>query len=203
MAIAPPSPHRPISRTLLLLSRTLHIYLSMLGVVMLMFFGVTGFMLNHADGFGLEATRTDVSSTTIPVNVIQKQDKLMLVEHLRSTGVSGAVDPFDWPGEGEVFHLAFKSPRSHTDVDIDLPAGVAEITTQTRGVMGWLTRLHTAGEAGAGWRLLLDMTAILLVIASISGIVLWQSLAKRRAIGIAALMTAMVAIVLVYAMFVP
>jgi hypothetical protein len=151
----------------------------------------------------LEVTRTDISSTTIPAAVIQKQDKLMLVEHLRSTGVSGAVDPFDWPSEGEVFHLAFKSPRSHTDVDIELPDGTAEMSTQTRGVFGLLARLHTAREAGAAWRLLLDITAILLVIASITGLVLWQSLSKRRTIGAIALGFTVIGIVLVYAVFVP
>ncbi|HEV3027619.1 MAG TPA: PepSY-associated TM helix domain-containing protein, partial [Planctomycetota bacterium] len=39
-------------RRLLSVSRTLHIYLTMLACLLLLFFGSTGFMLNHADWFG-------------------------------------------------------------------------------------------------------------------------------------------------------
>ena len=41
-------------RRFLSLCRTLHVYLTMLGVVVMLFFSVTGVMLNHKEWFGLK-----------------------------------------------------------------------------------------------------------------------------------------------------
>ncbi len=41
------------------LLRLLHLYLSMLGFVLMAFFAVTGFMLNHQDYFGLDEVRSE------------------------------------------------------------------------------------------------------------------------------------------------
>ena len=199
-----PQRERSFYRKLLQHSRTLHTYLSMLAVVLFLFFGVTGFMLNHAEWFGLDTTQTTTRDLPLNAGLISGKDKLALVEFLRAQGpVAGAVQPFEFPGEGEAFHLAFKSPRSQTDVDIDVSTSVASISTETRGVMGLLTRLHTARDAGLPWQLLLDATSILLVVASITGIVLWQSLPKRRALGFVALGVSAIAMVGVYVALVP
>lgn len=200
---SPPPRKSDAYRQLLKWSRTLHTYLSMLAVVLFFFFGATGFMLNHPGWFGVETTTTTESQTTVPQEIVDRQDKLMLVEHLRAAGVSGAIQPFDWPTEGEVFHLAFKSPRSQTDVDIELETRQAAIATETRGFAGMVSRLHTAREAGPAWQLLLDVAAVLLVLASLTGIVLWQSLPKRRALGIIALVISVASVVVVYALLVP
>jgi uncharacterized protein len=200
---APTSKKSATYRLLLKWSRTLHTYLSMLAVVLFFFFGATGFMLNHPHWFGVETTVTTESQTTVPQAIVEQQDKLMLVEHLRSTGVTGMVQPFDWPGEGEVFHLAFKSPSSQTDVDIDLTTRDALISTESHGLAGVVSRLHTAREAGPAWQLILDATSILLVLASLTGIVLWQSLPKRRTLGVVALGVSIAGVLAVYATLVP
>lgn len=196
-----PAPQR--NRAWLRWSRTLHVYLSMLALLLLLFFGLTGFMLNHADLFGLEQTNTHTISTVLPSEILASTDKLLLVEYIRVQGVSGAVDPFEWPDEGEVFHLAFKSPRSHTDVDIKLPEGTAEIEVQTRGSLAMLSRMHTARESGAIWQLLLDAAAILLILISVTGLVLWFSLPKRRRIGMYAISVSVIGVAIIYMMFVP
>lgn len=198
-----PTPKRSVYRKLLHWSRTLHTYLSMLAVVLFLFFGATGFMLNHAEWFGLDRTTSTTREIALPESALD-HDKLALVEYLRAHAqVSGAVEPFDWPGEGEAFHLAFKSPRAHSDVDIALETRTATVTTETRGIPGLMTRLHTAREAGPAWQLILDATSLLLVAASVTGIVLWQSLPKRRLIGALALGMSVAALAGVYVALVP
>src|SRR4051812_5181998 len=101
-----PMPHRhgSVYRSVLRYSRALHTYLSMLATLLFFFFGVTGFMLNHPAWFGLDDTRASQSTLTVPAQVMASKDRLALVEFLRSHGASGAVQQFDWPGEGEPFH---------------------------------------------------------------------------------------------------
>jgi hypothetical protein len=205
MTTPPPAKPRngPVYRALLKHARTLHTYFSMLATVLFLFFACTGFMLNHAGWFGLDSSRTTTSTVTIPAKVLAAKDKLGVVEFLRANGAAGAVDPFDWPGEGEPFHIGFKSPRAQCDADITLPGGECELAVETRGITGLLTRLHTAREAGPIWQLVLDGTAITLFVVCITGLILWQSLPKRRVVGAVALGLSVGAVVLAYCLCVP
>lgn len=198
-----PKHHSPAYRAILRYSRALHTYVSMLMLLGFTFFAMTGFMLNHPTWFGVDKTRTVESELKIPVNVLASKDKLEVVEFLRGYGVSGMVQPFDWPEEGEPFHIAFKAPASQCDVDISLPGGEAHLATETHGLAGILTRLHTAKEAGRVWRVLIDVTAVLLLFVCASGVILWQSLPRRRKIGSAAVVLSILTIAIVYAVFVP
>ena len=195
--------HRPLYRAMLHYCRTLHTYFSMLATVLFVFFASTGFMLNHPVWFGLDNSRTTESTVSIPAEVIAAKDKLALVEFLRAHGVNGAVDKFDWPGEGEPFHVAFKSPKSQSDADITLPNGETHLTIETRGLPALLTRLHTAKDAGPIWRLFLDATALLLLLVCMTGLVLWQSLPKRRTVGSIAMVASVLAVALAYWLCVP
>ena len=194
--------HHPVYRKILHWTRTLHTYLTMLALVMFLFFALTGFMLNHAEWFGLDETRTTTSELKLPATALH--DKLALVEYLRAEGhVSGAVQPFDLPGSEDPFHVAFKSPRSQMDVDVTPADGKATIETQTRGVAGILTNLHTAKYAGRAWQCVLDATAILLFLASLTGFLLWYALPKRRKLGLIGLAASIVLVIVFYLMLVP
>jgi hypothetical protein len=195
--------HRKVYRSMLHYSRTLHTYFSMLATVLFIFFASTGFMLNHPVWFGLDNSHTTDSTITIPDPVITAKDKLALVEFLRAHGATGAVDKFDWPGDGEPFHVSFKSPKAQCDADITLPGGETHLSIETHGLSGLITRLHTAKDAGPIWRLFLDATAILLLLVCITGLILWQSLPKRRMVGSIAMAMSVMAVVLAYWLCVP
>lgn len=197
--------HHPLYRKLLHHSRTLHTYSTMLALILFCFFAVTGFMLNHSTWFGLDATRSTESEITIPPDVLAKKDKLAIVEYLRAhAGVTGAAQDFDLPtADDESFHISFKSPRSHSDVDITPADGSTKIATETRGVAGLMAKLHTAREAGPAWQLMLDVTSFLLLFASLSGFVLWYSLPKRRTLGLVGFAASIVLIVATYWWAVP
>jgi uncharacterized protein len=198
-----PRHHRPAYRAVLRYSRAFHTYLSMLATIGIAFLAATGFMLNHPAWFGLDNARTTEVTFKMPDDLLSSKDKLALVEYLRAHGVRGAVQQFDWPGDGEPFHVAFKAPGSQCDADIALPGGETHLTIETRGINGLLTRLHTAKDAGPVWRFVLDATSILLLIVCITGLVLWQSLPRRRNIGALAFIVSAVAVVVVYALWVP
>src|SRR6188474_2915943 len=74
-------------------TRTLHIYISMLGLIAVIFFSVTGIMLNHEEWFGFATPRIVNKEGVLPEAMATEPDKLTIVEKLRREfGVTGAMD---------------------------------------------------------------------------------------------------------------
>ena len=176
----------PAGRTLLSVSRTLHVYLTMLVCLLLLFFGTTGFMLNHGDWFGLETIRTSTREGTLPREILAPLDRLAVVERLRSDlGAIGAVDSFE--AETESLRIVFKQPGLRSEANVRVPDGHVELGTEARGVTALLTDLHKGAGAGPSWKWVIDGTSILLVLGALTGLILWISLPRRRTLGLVAL----------------
>jgi hypothetical protein len=117
-------------RGLLKWTRTFHIYLALLGLLLVLFFAATGFMLNHPDWFGLRESQVRTEKGTLPVTLLEPLDKLMVVERLRNEfGVTGAVDMFEV--EETFLRIVFKSAGRQTEAMIQAvqpEAGQTEVT---------------------------------------------------------------------------
>ncbi len=192
-------------------SRLLHIYLSMLGLLAVVFFSITGLMLNHEEWFGYAEPRVKKNEGTVPVALLGKPDesgksgepdKFGIVEKLRKDfGATGALDSFDVRDDD--LALVFKSPGRRTEATIARADGHAEVSIETHGFAGRFVELHRGTEAGPAWRLVIDATAILLLLSSFTGLVLWLLVPKWRPLGIAALVVCAGVCVAVYLVFVP
>jgi hypothetical protein len=182
--------------------RTLHIYLTMMALLLLLFFGATGFMLNHADWFGLEEVRTKTARGALPQKMVDDLDRLAIVEKLRSAfGAQGALDTFEV--EPDQLRVVFKRPGSRTEAAIARKDGRLEATSESHGAAAVMTDLHMGHGAGRAWRWVIDVTSLLLLGAALSGLTLWISLPSRRRVGLAALVVGLFASVLTYALLVP
>ncbi len=184
-------------RTFLSLCRTLHIYLTLLALMTILFFSVTGFMLNHESWFseGKGSSRTD--TITLPKELTAQADKFSVVEYLRShAGARGIVSQYD--SDEQEIRVTFKAPGQRTDILISREDGKTELTAEYRGIVAMMSDLHRAKGTGIAWRLILDGTAILLFIASLTGLLLFLALPKRRFIGSIALGTGIVLCAIVY-----
>lgn len=166
-------------------TRTLHIYLSMLGLLALVFFSATGLMLNHEEWFGYAEPRVSTREGTLPAALLEDPDKLAIVELLRKDyGATGTLEEFSI--EDESLSLVFKSPGRRTLAEITRPAGNIEVTLESHGFTGRLVELHRGADAGGPWRLLIDASAILFLIIGLSGLVLWLFVPKWRPMGLLA-----------------
>lgn len=191
----------PAARKFMGLTRTVHIYLTMLACLVLLFFGLTGFFLNHGDWFGLDEIRTKTVQGMLPETMLDPLDKLAVVEALRAEyGVAGTLAAFEEEEGG--CRLVFKRPGARADVTLRAD-GVVEVTSESRGTVAVLTDLHKGASAGAAWRWVIDATSLLLVIGSLSGLLLWISLPRRRKLGLAALAAGLVSTLATYALLVP
>ncbi|MFO0863196.1 MAG: PepSY-associated TM helix domain-containing protein [Gemmataceae bacterium] len=275
-------------RVLLKWSRSLHVYLTLFGFVLLLFFAITGFMLNHEDwflprqategtiptewlrtpeeqekiveklqgDFGVQgdlelfepsadslrvvfkadddgvtrrsvtlirrvdglATITPESSSsreririsegTIAKELLVPDDaakQLPIVEALRRDfGARGEVNVAPrYEKESESFQVTFRSPGYLGTATIRASDGHTRVVHQSRGVAGIMLDLHRGKDSGATWSVVIDGLAVLFVIVSITGLILWTSLKARAQHGLAILLVGTVLGFAVYYATVP
>jgi hypothetical protein len=181
--------------------RTIHIYLTMFAFLLMMFFAVTGVILNHEDWIAGQTTTRDTTGVISPA-LTKDPDKLMVVEHLRSDfGAIGAVSTFDV--DATSLHVELKGPGRHTEADIDRATGKAQVTIERHGVLMRLDDLHRGKDSGKPWRWVIDLSAILLFLGSLSGFLIWLALPRRRQWGVASLIGSIVVAGAIYVWLVP
>jgi hypothetical protein len=189
-------------RLLLKSARTIHVYATLTGLLLILFFAVTGFLLNHEDWFHLSEPARHESKALVPTRLLADLDKLGVVEHLRNQGgVSGAVDAFDI--EEDTVKVVFKSPGRQTEALIQRASGATELVYETRGILGRLTDLHRGKESGPIWSLVIDGTCLLLLTVASTGLILWYSLRTRFHWGLAAMTLGVVLFASVYFLAIP
>ncbi len=183
-------------------TRSLHIYISMLGLLAVIFFSVTGIMLNHEEWFGFAAPRIVNKEGTVAGAMTRDPDKLAIVETLRKDfGATGALDSFEI--EEDRLTVIFKSPGRRTQATLQRADGRTEVVLETHGFNGRLAELHRGTDAGIGWRWVIDGTAVVLLITSLTGLMLWCLVPKWRPLGLAALAVCIIVCGAVYLALVP
>ena len=172
-------------RQIMVLSRWLHIYLSMASFGILFFFAVIGLTLNHADWFAKQQHTIQFRGTMDRKYLTKEVAKLDVVEHLRSGhGIRGAVK--DFRVEDTDCSVAFKGPGYAADVLIDRPTGRYELTETRMGVFTVLNHLHKGRDTGTAWAWVVDLSAVLMTLVSLSGLLLIFFLQKKRLSGLLA-----------------
>jgi hypothetical protein len=177
--------------------RWLHIYTSMVSLLVVLFFAATGVTLNHPDW--LAGERTEDVTGTLPSTwkTAQGIDWLVVAEHLRTAnGVHGTVsDRREDDREGS---LTFRAAGYSADAFIDVRDGSYRLTTSYQGAVGVLNDLHRGRDAGSAWAWLIDASGIFLVFLSLTGLGLLFYLKKVRIKGLV-VMTAGAALVIALA----
>ena len=184
------------------LSRWLHIYLSMASFGILFFFAVTGLTLNHTEWFaGQQKTRQ--TKGMIEAKWIKPQvARLEIVERLRAAhGIKGALS--DFRIDDQQCAVSFKGPGYAADTFIDRASGAYEITETRMGFAAVINDLHKGRDSGKGWSLMIDVSAVLMTLVSLSGLILILFLQKRRFSGLLAAAIGAALCYLVYAIWVP
>ncbi len=203
---APPTLRQPANgagkRALAAWSRWLHVYLSMASFAIVFFFAVTGLTLNHAEWFS-GAQRTVPSRGTAERSWLGVQvAKLEIVEHLRRThAVRGALS--DFRIDDAQCAVSFKGPGYTADAFIDRATGRYELTETRMGFAAVMNDLHKGRDTGRAWSWLIDASAGLMCLVSITGTLLIFFLPKRRTSGLIAAAVGAVLCIAAYLIWVP
>lgn len=198
---------RRLSTRIAALVRWLHIYLSMFGFATILFFSVTGITLNHPTWFGLDAERMvdasgAVNSGWLGSSPDHAVDQLAIAEFLRAEHrLRGAVREFR-VDEFECF-VAFKGPGYAADAFIDRATGKYQLTIAQHGGIAVLNDLHKGRDTGIAWAWVIDVSAALMAVSAITGLVLLFYLKRRRVAGLVTAVVGTLLLIAAYAWLVP
>lgn len=195
--------------------RWIHIYLSMLGLFALLFFSVTGITVNHPELFysGRESTKEfkgslpkdwlETDSRSVESDPTSGTDKLAVVEYFRLTHqVRGYVSEF-FSGDDYEFYVGFNGPGYTAYASIDRSDASYLITETSSGVVAVMNDLHKGRDTDPVWSWIIDISAVIMIIASLTGLFLLLSLKKRKRKGLVAALAGSLVIILVYNFLIP
>jgi hypothetical protein len=186
--------------------RVLHVIASMLGVVVMFLMALTGVMLVHPETFKVDASTTSELTATIPAEVVKIGDKNGVAQAVQkalpNAGVLETVDEFEEDGL-KGYHVVLACPQRRFDGKVDAAGNVVGTMEEYR-LAGTLGNLHKSNFPDAGrWRVLMDVGAGSLVLACLTGLVLWLGTKPRRILGLVAFVIGLVIFVGGYFWLVP
>ena len=193
-----------VKRRTAIVTRWLHIYLSMVSFAVVLFFAVTGLTLNHAEALSHGEVVKNLKGSLTPVEMGPKDhpDTLAIVEHIRNTDhVHGAVA--DLRMEDDAISFSFRGPGYSADTTVDRAAGTYQVVETRAGFIAVINDLHKGRDTGKAWSWVIDLSAVLLTLVSMSGLLLIFFVYKRRLSGLILAVGATLVCVLLYRLYVP
>jgi hypothetical protein len=170
----------------------------------LLFFAVTGLTLNHQEWFSDQQRTTQYKGSVDPKwvrAVAAGIAKLEIVEQLRKTRrITGAVSEFRV--DDDQCEVTFKGPGYSADAVIQRSTGTYELTENRMGAVAILNDLHKGRDSGKQWGVVVDLSAVLLTLVSLTGLILIFFLFKRRTSGLLTLAAGALLCYLAYAIWV-
>jgi hypothetical protein len=164
-----------INRTLVNWSRTIHVYLSIALLIVLVFFSITGITLNHAELMTSEPVNESRTIESLPE--LPRNDEGMIAE---STELSAylkaefnirlefATITYDDP----FMTINYDAPGRIALVEFDHDFNEVYVENTDYGLVAVLNDLHKGRYTHIVWNALIDISAIILTIFSLAGFVL-------------------------------
>lgn len=189
-------------------ARLWHGWLSALAFMALMFFSVTGLLLNHPEWFKTESAAKPAEATlTLSADELAKAktapDSGRAIAEIvgRKTKLLGGYQ------SGEIIdgeaQLRTEGVNGSSDILVDMETGKAEVSTERAQLVTTLNDLHRGKNAGAAWKLIIDASAILVLALSLIGYVLFFSLRFRLRTGLILTGISLAALLAVFFLLVP
>lgn len=166
--------------------RWLHTYTSMIALILVLFFSITGITLNHPEwSFGAPDSNKKVEGELNMTWLRSDQvDWLAIAETLRQRhGLKGIVS--DKQADENQGSITFKGPGYNADCFFDRKTGSYSLDIEQQGWLNVMNDLHRGRDAGKNWALFIDVSGIILTLISITGLAMIFFLKKVRWSGLA------------------
>jgi len=193
-----------IKRDIATWTRWLHIYLSMFSFTSLLFFAVTGITLNHPDWFirnsKPQTFSSKVNSEWVKGNDTLSVNKLAVVEHLRNEyHIKAPVASFT--SDESQCTVTFKGPGYSADAFIERETGKYDVTIVAPGSIAIFNDLHKARDTRPAWAVIVDISALLMILVSVTGFIMIFYLKKKRAAGLLLFVAGSILLMILYYLF--
>lgn len=171
----------------------------MVSFAVILFFAATGLTLNHPDWF-TGSVKVSERHGTVDAALLQQTATLAQTlrtrEHLHGTLDEPRVD------DNQV-GFSYRAPGYTADVAVDRPGGTYTVTETRNGFVAVLNDLHRGHDAGRAWGWLIDASAVLLAVVSLTGLLILLFVYKRRTSGLLIAVAGLAVVLLIYRIFVP
>ena len=195
---------RSLRATFIKWLRKVHGWVGLWGAALGLLFGATGFVLNHrGEPLHISQGAPRVSSVQLAVQNPAPETARDLAKWLRSQpdlklpARMGRVQkepahPVAW-GDRELvqperWQVMFSSPRESVTVEYWVGNDKLTLKRNDNSLVATITNLHKGAGMSVGWVLLIDSFAGALVLLSLTGVLLWTELNKRRTVGVVLLL---------------
>ncbi|MEM5549166.1 PepSY-associated TM helix domain-containing protein [Pseudoalteromonas neustonica] len=179
-------------RTLYSTSRALHIYLSTALLFLLILFCVSGIVLNHVDW--LEGDKSNGQlNTPIPTDLLDKAQQNLttlpalypeIEAYLAAQYGLTKVKSIEWEKEDALVILDYPLPAGFAFAELDFTSGELNLEYQTGGILSLIGDLHKGRHTGEAWSWVIDISAVLMILFSITGMIILFQNRKKRLVGI-------------------
>jgi hypothetical protein len=198
VTLDPPNTHRSAWRRANALRwlRRVHGWIGLWGAGLGLLFGVSGVLLNHRAVLKIPAAQTQESTVQMPLSTPVPENARALAQWLRSElkldrdatrireepsrpalwGDKTVTQPAHWM-------LAFTTPQSSLQADYWVGNATVTLKRGDNNFFATLGNLHKGVGLGIGWVLLVDTLAGSIILLSLTGVVLWTGLNKKRTVG--------------------
>jgi hypothetical protein len=179
--------------------RKMHSWIGLWGAALGLLFGVTGFVLNHrAEPLRLSTGAPQVETMQLKMPSPAPQSPREFAKWLRAQdGLNlpprmGRVQkepsrPVAWGDhqavQPEHWQMMFVSPTGNVNVEYWVGNDYATLKRSSNSLLATLTNLHKGVGMSIGWVLFIDTFAGALILLSLTGVLLWTELNKRKTIG--------------------
>ncbi|MGO3300088.1 MAG: PepSY-associated TM helix domain-containing protein [Pseudoalteromonas sp.] len=174
------------------LSRALHIYLSTALLFLLILFCVSGIVLNHVDWLKGDKDNGQLSQP-LPTNLVNKaqlnSDNLANVFtdielYLANQYNLNNPKSIDWEKQDALVMLDYPLPAGFAFAEVDFISGELNLEYQTGGVLSLISDLHKGRHTGEAWSWVIDISAALMILFAITGMIILFQNRKKRLVGI-------------------
>lgn len=192
---APPAGSRRI--TFIRWLRKVHSWIGLWGAALGLLMGTSGFLLNHRGG-PLRVSTGEPQVESLQVKLPQPAPESprdlakWLKQDLKVQGKPGRVQkepshPVAWGDrkavQPEHWQVSFASPGENTQAEYWVGNDYVTVKRSANTFLAALTNLHKGVGLSVGWVLVIDTFAGGVILLSLTGVLLWTQLNKRRTIG--------------------
>ncbi|WP_437437707.1 PepSY-associated TM helix domain-containing protein [Trinickia violacea] len=177
--------------------RKVHGWMGLWGAALGLLFGTSGFLLNHRAGpLRIPSGEPEVSTLQVPLpqpapetprdlaKWLKQQLQLTAAPgrmqkepaHRVAWGDRSAIQPEHW-------QITFAAPRESTQAEYWVGNGYVTIKRSDNSFLATLNNLHKGVGMSVGWVLLVDTLAGGIVLLSLTGVLLWTEMNRRKTIG--------------------
>lgn len=176
--------------------RKMHGWVGLWGATLGLLFGISGILLNHRAVMKIPAVQVQESTVQLPLPQPAPASAKEMVEWLQGElkfdhpnlksreepahGVAWGDKTMTQPGH---WQMSLTTPRMNVQADWWVGNSFITPKRSDNNFFAVLTNLHKGVGMGVAWVLLADTLAGSIILLSLSGVLLWTQLNRRRVIG--------------------